>query len=98
MLLCAKNFRTVFWAAVVPGEAAVALLALGLREPAHLQAGKHANPVRRENLRRLSTPILVGVGAAFTLARFSEAFLVLRAQELEGACRSPRRRSRWWWR
>jgi MFS family permease len=39
MLLCPNNFRTVFWAAVVPGVAAVALLALGLREPAHLQAG-----------------------------------------------------------
>ena len=55
MLLCAKNFSTVFWAAVVPEVAAVALLALGLREPAHPQAGKRANPICCENLRRLST-------------------------------------------
>jgi MFS family permease len=83
MLWWANDFRAVFWAAVVPGLAAVTLLALGLREPAHLQAEKRSNPIRRENLRRLNAPYwwVVGVGAVFTLARFSEAFLVLRAQQ-----------------
>jgi MFS family permease len=82
MLWWANDFRAVFWVAVVPGLAAVALLTLGLREPAHLQEEKRSNPIRRENLRRLSAPYwwVVGVGAVFTLARFSEAFLVLRAQ------------------
>lgn len=83
MLLWANDFRAVFWVAVIPGLAAVALLAFGLREPAHAQAQKRANPIRRENLRRLSRSYwwVVGVGAVFTLARFSEAFLVLRAQQ-----------------
>lgn len=83
MLLWANNFRAVFWAAGIPGLAAVALLALGLREPAHRPAAVRSNPIRRENLRRLSASYwgVVGVGAVFTLARFSEAFLVLRAQQ-----------------
>ena len=47
-----------------------------------MQDGKRVNPIRRENLRRLSAAYwwVVGIGAVFTLARFSEAFLVLRAQ------------------
>jgi MFS family permease len=83
MLLWANDFRAVFWVAVVPGLASVALLAFGLREPAHVQAGRRTNPIRRENLRRLTPSYwwVVGVGAAFTLARFSEAFLVLRARD-----------------
>jgi len=83
MLLWADDFRAVFWVAVVPGLAAVALLAFGLREPGRPQAGKGTNPIRRENLRRLGAPYwwVVGIGAVFTLARFSEAFLVLRAQQ-----------------
>jgi MFS family permease len=82
MLLWANDFRAVFWVAVVPGLMAVALLAFGLREPAHLQADKRPNPIRRDNLGRLAAPYwwVVGVDAVFTLARFSEAFLVLRAQ------------------
>lgn len=83
MLLWANDFRAVFWVAVIPGLAAVALLAFGLHEPAHAPTGKRSNPIRRENLRRLGASYwwVVGVGAAFTLARFSEAFLVLRAQQ-----------------
>jgi MFS family permease len=83
MLLWANNFRAVFWVAVVPGLAAVVLLAFGLREPAHLQIDKRVNPIRRDNLRRLGTSYwwVVCIGAVFTLARFSEAFLVLRAQQ-----------------
>lgn len=83
MLLWANDFRAVFWVAVIPGLASVALLAFGLHEPAHRQTDRRTNPIRRENLRRLSAPYwwVVGVGAVFTLARFSEAFLVLRAQQ-----------------
>jgi len=83
MLLWANDFRSVFWVAVIPGLAAVALLALGIREPAHLQTEKRENPICRDNLRRLGASYwwVVGVGAVFTLARFSEAFLVLRAQQ-----------------
>ncbi len=83
MLLWANDFRAVFWVAVIPGLMAVALLLFGVREPEPHEHGKRSNPIRRENLKRLGTSYwwVVGIGAVFTLARFSEAFLVLRAQQ-----------------
>lgn len=83
MLLWANDFRAVFWVAVIPGLLAVSLLLFGVREPERHVGEKRTNPIRRENLKRLSSAYwwVVGVGAVFTLARFSEAFLVLRAQQ-----------------
>lgn len=83
MLLWANDFRAVFWVAVIPGLLAVALLVFGLREPEHHRADGRTNPIRRENLKRLGGHYwwVVGIGAVFTLARFSEAFLVLRAEQ-----------------
>ena len=83
MLLWANDFRAVFWVAIVPGVLAVALLVFGVREPARAAGGVGAasiNPLRREHLRRLPRGYwwVVALGAVFTLARFSEAFLVLR--------------------
>lgn len=84
MLLWANDFRAVFWVAVVPGLLAVAVLALGVREPERHEGAPRTNPIRRDNMRRLGPAYwwVVAVGALFTLARFSEAFLVLRAQQL----------------
>jgi MFS family permease len=81
MLLWAGDFRAVFWVAAVPGAMAVALLFFGVQEPPPHRDAPRANPIRRDNLRRLGGAYwqVVGVGAVFTLARFSEAFLVLRA-------------------
>ncbi len=83
MLLWANDFRAVFWVAVIPGLIAVTVLFFGLQEPEHRQTEKRTNPIRRENLQRLGRSywLVVGIGAVFTLARFSEAFLVLRAQQ-----------------
>jgi MFS family permease len=83
MLAWADDFRAVFWVAVVPAALAVALLFFGVREPERRRDGLRINPVSMANLRRLSSAYwwVVGIGAAFTLARFSEAFLVLRAQQ-----------------
>jgi MFS family permease len=83
MLLWSNDFRAVFWVAVIPGFAAVALLIFGLHEPAHHQTEKRTNPIRRENLQRLGASYwwVVCLGSIFALARFSEAFLVLRAQQ-----------------
>ena len=83
MLWWANDFRAVFWVAVIPGLLAVALLLWGVREPERAAGAPRTNPIRRDNLRRLSGAYwwVVGVGAVFTLARFSEAFLVLRAQQ-----------------
>jgi predicted MFS family arabinose efflux permease len=83
MLLWADDFRAVFWVAVIPGAMAVVLLQLCVREPAPRQGERRTNPIRRESLARLGAAYwwVVGIGAAFTLARFSEAFLVLRARQ-----------------
>jgi MFS family permease len=84
MLAWAGDFRTVFWVAVIPAALAVALLHFGLEEPERERPRGAVNPIRRAALARLSRGYwwVVGVGAVFALARFSEAFLVLRASEL----------------
>ena len=83
MLLWANDFRAVFWVAVIPGALAVLVLVVGVKEPEHPHAGRGVNPIRRENLRRLSRPYwtVVILGGLFALARFSEAFLLLRAEQ-----------------
>ena len=83
MLLWANDFQAVFWVAVIPGLMAVALLIFGVKEPERQISATRFNPIRRENLKRLGKSYwyVVGIGAIFTLARFSEAFLVLRAQQ-----------------
>jgi MFS family permease len=83
MVLWADDFRAVFWVAVIPGVLSVMVLAFGVREPEHRYLNKRGNPVNLGNLKRLGGPYwwVVTIGAVFTLARFSEAFLVLRAQQ-----------------
>lgn len=84
MLAWANDFRAVFWVAVIPGVLAVALLLFGLREPPRAASARPVNPIRREALARLGGAYwrVVLIGGVFTLARFSEAFLVLRAQQV----------------
>jgi MFS family permease len=83
MLLWVDDFRAVFWVAVLPGLLSVALLLGGVQEPATQQNRNRVNPIRWENLSSLGSAYwwVVGIGAVFTLARFSEAFLVLRAHQ-----------------
>ena len=84
MLLWANDFRAVFAVAIIPAVLSVLLLIWGIKEPARPSGAARINPISRDNLRRLPKAYwwVVGVGALFTLARFSEAFLVLRAQQL----------------
>lgn len=83
MLLWVNDFRAVFWVAVIPASLAVILLIFGVKEPERPADIKPVNPIQRKNLQRLSRAYwwVVVIGAIFTLARFSEAFLVLRAQQ-----------------
>jgi MFS family permease len=83
MLLWANDFRAVFWVATVPAFLCVALLIVGVREPERPAGVARSNPISRVNLARLGAPYwwVVGIGAVFTLARFSEAFLLLRVQQ-----------------
>jgi MFS family permease len=83
MALLANDFRLVFWIAVVPGLVAVAILVVGVREPARVQpAGEARAPIGWAELGGLGGLFwgVVAVGAVLTLARFSEAFLILRAE------------------
>lgn len=84
MALFADDFRLVFWIAVVPGLIAVAILVVGVREPPRPQpVGEEGRtPIRWTDLGRLGSLFwgVVAVGAVLTLARFSEAFLILRAE------------------
>ncbi|RQS93918.1 MFS transporter [Burkholderia contaminans] len=81
MLAWHDDFRLAFWLAVIPGVLAVALLAFGIDEPARAPGDARVNPIRRDVVAQLGARYwwVVAVGAVFALARFSEAFLVLRA-------------------
>ena len=84
MLLWANDFRAIFWVAVVPALLAAALIFFGVTEPDQQEKAKLGNPLSRAHLGQLGRPywLVVCIGGAFTLARFSEAFLILRAQQV----------------
>src|SRR5450759_1262247 len=83
MALYANDFRAVFWWAVVPAALAVLLVVVGVQEPDGVKrTATRGWPIHRDELKRLSPAfwMVVAIGVAFTLARFSQAFLVLKAQ------------------
>ena len=85
MWLTADNFRAVFWFAVIPAFLSVALLLFAVHEPKRLGGLRRVSaPLSLSELKRLGSAYwwIVGVATAFSLARFSEAFLILRAQAL----------------
>jgi MFS family permease len=85
MALSHDNFRLVFWVAVIPAIVCVLLIVFGVEEPeATQQVSQHRLSISRTNLRRLPARFwwVVTFSAVLTLARFSEAFLLLRAQNL----------------
>jgi len=85
MLLWAGDFRMVFWFAVIPAVIAVLLLMFGVKEPGTGTARRNpVSPIRWKTLRDFGGAYwwVVAAGGVFTLARFSEAFLILRAQQL----------------
>jgi MFS family permease len=85
MIWLANDIRAVMWVAVVPAFIAVALLMRYVREPARDHAqDRIGSRLTLADARRLSLRywLVVLLGAVFTLARFSEAFLVLRAQDV----------------
>ncbi|WP_205480301.1 MFS transporter [Sphingomonas arenae] len=80
MLLLAGDMRLVFWIAVIPGLIAVALVLVGV-EDRQAPTGEARAPLRVADLRPLGRAfwVVALVGVLFSLARISEAFLVLRA-------------------
>jgi MFS family permease len=81
MLATANSYRTVFWVAVLPGILAVSFLAFGVEEPEHKGETK-GRPIRLADIKMFGRAywFVVAFGSIFTLARFSEAFILLRAQ------------------
>lgn len=85
MEIFADNFTTVFWLAVIPAFVSVAVIVFGVHEPDRPRGVREVRaPLSRREFGRLSKVywMVVGVAAIFTLARFSEAFLLLRAQSV----------------
>jgi len=83
MLATANSYVTVFWVAVIPAFLAFALIVFAVHEPPRAPGGEPAKPLlSRRALMRLGVEFwwVVAVASIFTLARFSEAFLVLRAR------------------
>lgn len=81
----ANDLKAVLWVAVVPAFIAVALLSVAVREPEQPRTDPGARALfTLAGARRLEPRFwfIVLLGAVFTLARFSEAFLVLRAQSV----------------
>lgn len=82
MALFANDFRAVFWVAVIPALFAVALVLVGVEERRGLRSASSAKaPIALHDLGRLDRAFwgVVIVGVMMTLARFSEAFLILKA-------------------
>lgn len=84
MAASSDNFHLVFWIAVVPAFIAFGLMVFGVEEPAKHEEGARKPPLRLKDARKLKGAFwaVVAVGSVLTLARFSEAFLVLRAQNV----------------
>jgi MFS family permease len=81
----ADNFKAVFWFAVIPGFLSLALISFAVREPDRPQDRRSVrNPVNLAEIGKLGAAYwwVVAVATVFTLARFSEAFLILRAQSV----------------
>lgn len=85
MILFANDIKSVLWIAVIPAFIAVFLLIVALREPESTEPPTHSrNHLTLRDAKRLPRGywFVVVLGAVFTLARFSEAFLILRAQDV----------------
>ena len=83
MWLTANSFQTVFWFAVIPAFLALGLLLFAVHEPERPEGLRKVRfPLSLPELKRLGSAywLVVAVATVFTLARFSEAFLILRAQ------------------
>jgi len=84
MALTGGAFRSVFWIAVLPAALAVLLLLLGVEERRVAGSGRLRPPLHWRELSALGRPTwtVVAVAGVFTLARMSEAFLILRASSV----------------
>jgi MFS family permease len=81
MWLLASDIRSVLWAATLPAALSVLVLVSAVREPDQRKGTETRLPINPAELKRLPAHfwLIVLIGSSLTMARFSEAFLVLRA-------------------
>ena len=79
MIALANNMRMVFWIAVIPALLSAAIAIVWVREPDARPRAAPGAPIQLRGIGGLGAGFwkVVIVGFVFTLARFSEAFLVL---------------------
>jgi MFS family permease len=84
MWLTGESFKVVFWVAVIPAFLAVGLLLTAVHEPVGAGRGPARFPLRLSELQKLDSGywLVVAVTTLFSLARFSEAFLILKAKDV----------------
>ena len=84
MALTANNFTFVFWIAVVPAFVSFALIVFAVQEPPRAPVAKGELRLRLSDINRLSARFwsVIAIACLLSLARFSEAFLVLKAQHI----------------
>ncbi|MDB5670144.1 MAG: major facilitator superfamily 1 [Alphaproteobacteria bacterium] len=84
MFLFSSDMRAVFWVATIPGFASLAIILWSVRDPERPAGAQARPPLRIRDAARFDASfwLVVTIGAVFTLARFSEGFLVLRAHDL----------------
>jgi len=84
MIWLHNDIRSVLWVAVIPGFITVALLMTMIKEPNKATDNHNAEPISWRSAKQLSAGywVIVSLGAVLTLARFSEAFLLLRGQDV----------------
>ena len=84
MALTASNFTAVFWIAVIPAFISFALIVFCIHEPDGSAAKPVRSPLSPAELQKLGLAywLVVALATVFALARFSEAFLLLRAQSI----------------
>ncbi len=85
MVLFADDIRSVLWFAVIPAAICMGVLIFGVPEPKMTRIRRVRRlPIHKDEIKRLpeSYWLIVGIGGLFSLARFSEAFLTLRAMDL----------------
>jgi len=86
MALSGDNFRLVFWIALLPGFASIGVLLIGVKEPPNQHPDERGwLPIRRHDLALLGAPFwwAISIAAIFSLGRFSPAFLVLKAHDVD---------------
>ena len=85
MKLSGDNFRLVFWIALIPTYLSIVVLLLTVKElPFNLDESQRWHPIHRSDITALPAAFwwVVTIASLLSLARFSQAFLLLKAHDI----------------